>query len=64
MAADVLVKEELEDPSGSTSEVCFAQKDQWWSVFEATGPRNSWRFILPRDPDGMVPSNILEDVMD
>lgn len=65
MAADILVKEELKYPTASTPEghVGPIGVDEWWRVFEATSPRDSRCFVLPRDPNGTMPSYILKDVM-
>lgn len=67
VATDVLIKEELEDPTASipapASEVCFIEKDDWWIAWEIAGPHDSRRFILSRGPNKKVPLEILEFVM-
>ena len=61
---DILVKEELEDPSASASEIGSSSVgvDGWWRAFEAAGLHNSRCFVPHRNPNEKVPLDILEDI--
>ena len=66
VAADVLVKVELEDSLVSTPDVCFVAKDEWCATRttqEVAGSCFFQRFVLPRDSDGRVPLEILETIL-
>ena len=66
VATDVLVKVQSEDPLVSTPDVCFVAKDDYCTARmarEVVSSRFFQRFILPRDFDGMVPSEILEPIL-
>ena len=66
VAANVLVKVELEDPPVSAPDVCFIARDDWSAARtarEVASSRFLRRFVFPQGSDGRVPSEILESIL-